>query len=106
MKERQIGRRLIALAFTAAIIIPCQLNAQTLDDVLGVRAETTQEGRRSQIKIDEIQDETRDLLSQYKRVMKIVDGLRVYNRQQERLIARPGNRDLRPQQVDRRSDRH
>ncbi len=87
MKEHQIGRYLFAFAFTAMAILPTQLHAQTLDDVLGVREQTTQDGRRSQIKIDELQDETRDLLSQYKRVMKVVDGLRVYNRQQERLIA-------------------
>jgi hypothetical protein len=61
--------------------------AQSLDEVLGVRTVTTKAGRNSQAKIDEIKDETRDLLGQYKQVMKIVDGLRVYNKQQERLIA-------------------
>ena len=39
------------------------------------------------MKIDEIKDDTRDLLTQFKQIMKIVDGLRVYNKQQERLIA-------------------
>jgi hypothetical protein len=63
------------------------VNAQTLDEVLGVRTVTTKAGRTSQAKIDEIKDDTRDLLGQYKQVMKIVDGLRVYNKQQERLIA-------------------
>ncbi len=87
MKQYEICRNLLALALTVAAMTPLQLSAQTLDDVLGVRATTTQDGRRSQIKIDELQDQTRDLLSQYKRVMKIVDGLRVYNQQQERLIA-------------------
>ena len=51
-----------------------------------VRASTTQDGRASQRRIDEISEQTRDLLTQYKQVMKIVDGLRVYNEQQERLI--------------------
>ena len=60
--------------------------AQSLDDVLGVRASTTQDGRKSQNKIDTISDQTRDLLTQFKQVMKIVDGLRIYNEQQERLI--------------------
>jgi len=62
------------------------VSAQTLDEVLGVRTNTTAAGRKSQTKIDEVTDQTRDLLSQYKQVMKIVDGLKVYNRQQERLI--------------------
>ncbi|MFB0971042.1 MAG: DUF3450 domain-containing protein, partial [Pseudomonadales bacterium] len=69
---------LSAVSFNAA--------AQTLDEVLGVRATTTVDGRKSQMKIDSLTDDTRDLLSQYKQVMKIVDGLRVYNQQQERLI--------------------
>lgn len=63
------------------------VNAQSLDEVLGVRTVTTKAGRTSQSKIDEITDQTSDLLSQFKRVMKIVDGLRIYNKQQERLIA-------------------
>ena len=63
-------------------------SAQTLDEVLGVRTNTTAAGKKSQTKIDELTDQTRDLLSQYKHVMKIVDGLKVYNRQQERLIKR------------------
>lgn len=87
MKEHQISRALIALAFGVATMFTGPLNAQSLDDVLGVRQATTQDGRKAQVRIDEITDQTRDLLTQYKQVMKIVDGLRVYNQQQERLIA-------------------
>jgi len=87
MNEHWISRVIIALAFgVAAITSTCQVYAQSLDDVLGVRQATTQDGRKSQAKIDEIKDQTRDLLTQYKQVMKIVDGLRIYNKQQERLI--------------------
>lgn len=86
MKEHRMGRMLLALAIGFATVTTCELHAQSLDDVLGVRSTTTQDGRKSQAKIDEIQDDTRDLLTQYKQVMKIVDGLRVYNQQQERLI--------------------
>ncbi|MCH2568442.1 MAG: DUF3450 domain-containing protein [Pseudomonadales bacterium] len=60
--------------------------SQSLDEVLGVRASTTSAGRDSQLKIDDLREETQDLLSQFKQVMKIVDGLKAYNRQQERLI--------------------
>ncbi len=62
------------------------LHAASLDEVLGVRSSTTVEGARSQAKIDEAAEQTRDLLQQYKTVMKVVDGLRVYNQQQRRLI--------------------
>ena len=86
MKEHQISRTLHGLVFGIATVVTCGATAQSLDDVLGVRQSTTQEGRRSQTKIDEIQEDTRDLLTQFKQVMKIVDGLKVYNAQQERLI--------------------
>lgn len=63
-----------------------EVYAATLDEVLGVRSSTTVDGRKSQAKIDQVAEETRDLLQQYKTIMKVVDGLRVYNQQQRRLI--------------------
>jgi len=88
MNEHHIRHFLVAAAVSILSILSASMvSAQTLDEVLGVRASTTQDGRKSQTKIDEITDNTRDLLSQYKQVMKIVDGLKVYNKQQERLIA-------------------
>ncbi len=87
MKQLQSSSGLLAalLLFVSLVSINPVL-AQSLDEVLGVREATTLDGKNSQIKIDEIKDDTRDLLSQYKRVMKVVDGLKVYNLQQERLI--------------------
>lgn len=85
MRERQfptLPATLLALACLGSV----NASAQTLDEVLGVRSTTTEAGRTAQARIDEIADETRDLLSEFKTVMKIVDGLRIYNRQQERLI--------------------
>ena len=87
MKEHRMKPVLIVTIITALSITGLiSVSAQTLDEVLGVRSNTTAAGRKSQTKIDDLTDQTRDLLSQYKQVMKIVDGLRVYNRQQERLI--------------------
>ncbi|MDG1206331.1 MAG: DUF3450 domain-containing protein, partial [Pseudomonadales bacterium] len=86
MIEHQIRRVLFAFAISVLSAVSFNAAAQTLDEVLGVRATTTVDGRKSQMKIDSLTDDTRDLLSQYKQVMKIVDGLRVYNQQQERLI--------------------
>ncbi len=87
MKETQIRPGIFAFALLiASIISTAESAAQSLDQVLGVRAVTTKDGRISQIKIDELTDDTRDLLSQYKVVMKVVDGLKVYNAQQRRLI--------------------
>jgi predicted RNase H-like nuclease (RuvC/YqgF family) len=87
MKQHQMRRGVLAIAVAfLAIISTSVVSAQSLEEVLGVRANTTQDGRKSQIKIDELTDQTRDLLSQFKQVMKVVDGLKVYNQQQERLI--------------------
>ncbi len=87
MKQHQMRRGVLAIAVAfLAIISTSVVSAQSLEEVLGVRANTTQDGRKSQLKIDELTDQTRDLLSQYKQVMKVVDGLKVYNQQQERLI--------------------
>jgi len=76
----------VAFAISMLSIVSTQISAQTLDEVLGVREATTADGRKSQLKVDSLTDQTQDLLTQYKQVMKIVDGLRVYNQQQERLI--------------------
>lgn len=87
MKETQIRPGIFAFALLiVSIISTADAAAQSLDQVLGVRTVTTKDGRKSQIKIDELTDDTRDLLSQYKVVMKVVDGLKVYNAQQRRLI--------------------
>ncbi|MCB1647066.1 MAG: DUF3450 domain-containing protein [Pseudomonadales bacterium] len=87
MKEHQIRQVVVAFAMSVMSVISIgAVNAQSLDEVLGVRAATTQDGRKSQLKVNEIADDTADLLTQYKQVMKVVDGLKVYNLQQERLI--------------------
>ena len=90
MKKHQIRRVLFAFAISTASIISFAISfnasAQSLDEVFGVREATTSEGKRSQLKIDSLNNDTRDLLTQFKQTMKVVDGLRVYNQQQERLI--------------------
>ncbi len=88
MNEHRIRSILVAgILAVISIFSVSVVNAQSLDEVLGVRTVTTKAGKSSQAKIDEIKDQTRDLLGQYKQVMKIVDGLRIYNKQQERLIS-------------------
>ncbi|MEM8561104.1 MAG: DUF3450 domain-containing protein, partial [Pseudomonadota bacterium] len=60
--------------------------ASTLDSVLEVGEKKNEAARVSQTRIDRLADETRDLLSQYKTVMKQVDGLKVYNERLQRQI--------------------
>ncbi len=63
------------------------VSAASLDGVLGVRSSTTIDSAKSQAVIDQVSGQTHNLLTEYKQVMKIVDGFRAYNTQQRRLIA-------------------
>ncbi len=78
---------LAACVAGGALGVAASANAQSLDAILDVGKERTAEARTSQAKIDRLADETRDLLSDYKTVMKQVDGLKVYNARLERQIA-------------------
>ena len=60
--------------------------AATLDDILDVSTDKTAAAKQSQAKIDRLADETRDLLTDYKTVVKQIDGLRVYNARLQRQI--------------------
>ena len=51
------------------------------------RTSSIAQARQSQSKIDALTEETRQLLSEYKVVLKEIQGLRVYNRQLEKQIA-------------------
>ncbi len=87
MNEHRIRLGILTLIlYLTSVMASGNIYAQTLDEVLDERAETTQNGRRSQVTIDGLSEQTRSLLDEYKQVMKIVDGLIVYNQQQERLV--------------------
>lgn len=62
-------------------------HAAQLDTILSTANEVHDQARRSQSRIDELSDEARELLQQYRTVMKEVEGLRVYNRQLDRQIS-------------------
>jgi hypothetical protein len=62
------------------------VQASTLDDIFEVSTEKTAAARESQKRVDRLADETRDLLEDYKAVMKQIDGLKVYNARLERQI--------------------
>ena len=66
--------------------------AQSIDPIIEVGKERTAAAKASQAKIDRLADETASLLSDYKTVMKQVDGLKVYNARLERQIANQNRR--------------
>ncbi len=89
-----LGTATIAASFVGGASLA---SADSLDAIMQVGKERTIEARASQTKIDRLADETRDLLSDYKTVMKQVEGLRVYNARLERQIA---NQERRIADID------
>lgn len=73
------------------------VSASSLDGLVDTSKKRTAEAKASQAKIDRLADETRDLLSDYKTVMKQVEGLKVYNARLERQIA---NQERRIEDID------
>jgi hypothetical protein len=71
--------------------------AQSIDPIVEVGKQRTAAAKASQAKIDRLADETASLLSDYKTVMKQVDGLKVYNARLERQIA---NQERRIKDID------
>lgn len=62
------------------------VQANNLSSILEVGESRNKAARESQVRIDRLADETRDLLTDYKAVMKQVDGLKVYNARLQRQI--------------------
>ncbi len=76
---------LVASGFVAGSVAPAY--ADTLESILEVGEAKNEAARQSQAKVDRLADETRDLLNDYKTVVKQVDGLKVYNQRLEKQIA-------------------
>jgi hypothetical protein len=70
----------ILLAISSALVSPV-LSATTLNDIFEVAQQMNGQSSKSQAKIDSLTEETRQLLGDYKIVLKEIEGLRVYNRQ-------------------------
>jgi hypothetical protein len=75
---------LVSAGFLGGTAVAVQAN--TLDSILDVGKAKNVAARQSQAKIDRLADETRDLLTEYKTVMKQVDGLKVYNARLQKQI--------------------
>lgn len=62
-------------------------SAAELADIFQAAEQTNQQARASQAAIDALAEETRKLHSDYRTVLKQIEGLQVYNRQLEKQIA-------------------
>lgn len=83
LKKALIATLVSAGAVTGSVIA---VQASTLESILEVGESKNEAAKKSQVKIDRLADETRDLLGDYKTVNKQIDGLKVYNARLQRQI--------------------
>lgn len=88
MTKHRLKTALIAVLVCAGSFVgaTAAVQANSLDSILAVGKSKNDAARKSQAKIDRLADETRDLLTDYKTVVKQVDGLKVYNARLQRQI--------------------
>ena len=103
MTTHRLKKVLIAVLVSTATLAGtlATVQASTLDSVLEVGKSKNNAARKSQVKIDRLADETRDLLSDYKTVVKQVDGPKVYNARLQKQI---DNQMLRLTEIDEAID--
>ncbi len=71
----------ICAALVAAVSGPA--NAQSVDAVLQAEQNRIRQSQQSQVRIDQIVQQTRDIVNDYRAVTKEIDGLKIYNRLME-----------------------
>ena len=86
MKKHRILRLSASVFAFVAIVSGAPAGAASINDIFRVAEQLNGQARSSQAKIDALTEETRQLLNEYKTVLKEIEGLRVYNRQLERQI--------------------
>ena len=86
MKNKRIHRLWLSLFLAAGLVASGTGYAANLNDIFQVAEQINAQAKRSQVKIDALTEETRQLLNEYKTVLKEIEGLRVYNRQLEKQI--------------------
>jgi hypothetical protein len=98
-KHRLKNLKIVAMVALASLLGTTSVaNAdETLQAILKTSGEKTDAARSSQVKIDKLAEETRSLLTDYKTVMKQIDGLKVYNARLQRQIA---NQERRLSDID------
>lgn len=97
MTTHRLKSVLMASIVVSSAFCTVTTQANTLEAILKVGEEKTAAAKQSQAKIDRLAEEARDLLSDYKTVMKQVDGLKVYNARLQRQIT---NQERRIADID------
>lgn len=84
--QRPSGPRAAVAVVVAMLAIG--VGATTLADIFAVAERINDQAKASQVKVDALNEETRDLYYEYRAVLKDIEALRAHNRHQERLIDR------------------
>jgi hypothetical protein len=84
--------RLLAICACFAMIVPLVGSAQSLSKVLDAEKQRTKLAQQSQQKVDQVVDDTRNKEEDYKRLLKEIEGLRIYNTLLQRQIDGQGVR--------------
>ena len=101
MTTHRLKSVLMATVVATGAFCSVASQANTLDAIIKVGEEKTAAAKQSQAKIDRLAEEARDLLTDYKTVMKQVDGLKVYNARLQRQI---DNQERRIADIDQSID--
>jgi hypothetical protein len=78
--------RLLTICACIAIIVPLVGSAQSLSKVLDAEKQRTKLAQQSQQNVDKVVDDTRKKEDEYKRLLKEIEGLRIYNTLLQRQI--------------------
>ena len=86
MSSTKWTAHLVAVFAAVALTVPVAGSAQSLNDVINAEKRRTQLAQESQQRIDAVVDETRKKEDQYKRLLKEIEGLQIYNTLLQRQI--------------------
>jgi hypothetical protein len=86
MSSTKWTSRLLVVCASCAMTAPLVGSAQSLDQVLKTENQRTKLAQQSQQRIDTVVDDTRKKEDQYKRLLKEIEGLKIYNTLLQRQI--------------------
>jgi len=86
MSSTKWTSQLLAIVACFAMMVPLVGSAQSLSKVLDAEKQRTKLAQQSQQNIDKVVDDTRKKEDEYKRLLKEIEGLRIYNTLLQRQI--------------------
>ncbi len=87
MKKQRMKVLALSTVITAGAVVAGSAYAdRQLDAILAVGQSKVEQAQKSQARINKLQDETTDLINQFKSVNKTIEGLRIYNAQLEQQL--------------------